>query len=89
MWYCWLMQDPRVHITKAELENTPVPETPVDVGLSLIVKDDEVDFISQYFKDVTPLSSMPKFESFNRATRRKMVKQSKYNLSKLKNKEKE
>jgi hypothetical protein len=78
------MQDPRVHITKAELEGTPVPETPVDVGLSLIVKDEEVEFIQQYFKDVTPLSTMPKFESFNRATRRRMIKHSKSNLSKLK-----
>lgn len=78
------MQDPRVHITKAELENTPIPEAPVEVGLSLIVKDEEVEFISQYFKDITPLSTMPKFESFNRATRRLMVKHSKSNLSKLK-----
>jgi len=78
------MQDPRVHITKSELESTPIPEQPVDLGMPLIVKDDEVEFISQYFKGVTPLSDFPKFESFNRATRRKMIKQSKTNLGKLK-----
>jgi hypothetical protein len=78
------MQDPRVHVTKEELESAPIPDTPIDTGFSLIVKDEDAEFIRQYFKDVTPLSEMPSFTSFNRATRRKMIKQSKTNLGRLK-----
>jgi hypothetical protein len=78
------MQDPRVHVTKEELEGSPIPEEPIDTGFSLIVKDEDVEFLKQYFKDITPLSEVPSFTSFNRATRRKMIKQSKTNLGRLK-----